>query len=232
MDSTTPTGIRRTPLLARMGLRAGLRVGLLCAGAALVAGCGSTSVTGAGGGAPGPVTPEPLVTATVTPTPTPTMVCSPEGVSLAAEEANAAMGLRVMGIRLTNCGTRPYTLNGHPGVRVLDAERAPLDIEVRRGSAGIATLDTFDAAPKPVTLQPGESASFSLAWRNTVTSGTRPADNGRFLDVAPLPGRPRLTVPAELDLGTTGRLGLSAWTKSDPDRPATAPPRPAAPQTG
>ncbi|MFJ9947233.1 DUF4232 domain-containing protein [Kitasatospora sp. NPDC091207] len=232
MNAMPRTGARPVPLLGR--------VALLGAAAALVAGCGSAHVTAAGGGGPvrpgptlGAFTPDASVTPFGTlPTPSapPPAACTPEGVSLAAEEVNAAMGLRVMGIRLTNCGSRPYTLNGRPGVRVLDAERAPLGITVRNGSAGIATLEGFDAAPKAVTLDPGEYAAFQLVWRNTVTAGTGPADNGRFLEVAPLPGRPRVVVPADLDLGTTGRLGVSAWTEPAEARPADT--RPGAPQAG
>ncbi|MFB6888244.1 DUF4232 domain-containing protein [Kitasatospora sp. NPDC056327] len=146
--------------------------------------------------------------------------CSPEGVALAVGPADAAMGLRVMSVRLTNCGTRPYSLNGHPAVRVLDAERAPLPVTAGRGSAGIATLADFDAAPKPLTLRPREYAEFRLAWRNTVAAGNRAPDNGRFLEVAPLPGRPRLTVPADLDLGTTGRIGVAPWTVPAAGAPA------------
>ncbi|MFE2722330.1 DUF4232 domain-containing protein [Kitasatospora sp. NPDC059327] len=227
MNAMPRTGIRPVPLLGR--------VALLGAAAALVAGCGSTHVTAAGGGGPvhpgptlGAFTPDASVTLP-TPSAPPPAACTPEGVSLAAEEVNAAMGLRVMGIRLTNCGSRPYTLNGRPGIRVLDAERAPLGITVRNGSAGIATLEGFDAAPKAVTLDPGEYAAFQLVWRNTVTAGTSSADNGRFLEIAPLPGRPRVVVPADLDLGTTGRLGVSAWSEPAEAGPGEARPGPLRP---
>ncbi|MFJ4090694.1 DUF4232 domain-containing protein [Kitasatospora sp. NPDC089913] len=164
------------------------------------------------GSTPGSVRAVPLPGSAPTATPAPPPVCSSEGVALTVGEADAAMGLRVLPVRLTNCGTRPYSLNGHPGVRVLDAERAPLAVTVKRGSAGIATLADFDAAPKPLTLQPREYAEFQLVWRNTVAMGDKAPDNGRYLEVAPLPGRPRLTVPAELDLGTTGRLGVAPWS--------------------
>lgn len=165
------------------------------------------------GSTPGPVRSVPLPGSAPTTTPAPPPVCSPEGVALTVGEADAAMGLRVLPVRLTNCGTRPYSLNGHPAVRVLDAERAPLAVTVKRGSAGIATLADFDAAPKPLTLQPREYAEFQLVWRNTVAAGNKAPDNGRYLDIAPLPGRPRLTVPADLDLGTTGRIGVAPWFK-------------------
>ncbi|WP_328957453.1 DUF4232 domain-containing protein [Kitasatospora purpeofusca] len=237
MESTPPPTPAPPTVVSRTSARAGL---LLVAGVLATAGCGSTPATGAGGGAPGPAhsigdTPLPVVPtpapppvagidpgtvgpvprpgAGTTPTAAPVGTCSPEGVALTVGEADAAMGLRVMPVRLSNCGTRPYSLNGHPAVRVLDAERAPLAVTVKRGSAGIATLANFDAAPKPLTLQPREYAEFQLVWRNTVAAVNKAPDNGRYLDVAPLPGRPRLTVPADLDLGTTGRLGVAPWFK-------------------
>ncbi|MEE1823511.1 DUF4232 domain-containing protein [Streptomyces sp. BE20] len=244
MNSTQSAAARRTPILARAGVLLGAVVAVAGCGSTSVTGAGggapgpartigaapsSAAPTASAVATPAATAPAasarptafPLVTADALPSgavppgpSTPAPVCSPEGVSPAVGEVAAAMGLRVMSIRLTNCGTRSYTLNGRPGIRVLDAERAPLAVTVGSGSAGIATLENFDAAAKPVTLRPGETAEFQVAWRNTVTAGDRVADHGRFLDVAPLPGRPRLTVPAELDLGTTGKLGVSPWTKS------------------
>ncbi|MFJ8429728.1 DUF4232 domain-containing protein [Kitasatospora sp. NPDC094019] len=239
MESTPSPTPPPPALVPRASARTGL---LLVAVVLAAAGCGSIPATGAGGGAPVPArtigdeppvvtpVPAPAVSTGTTPgpvrsvplpgapptapvaTPVPPPACSPEGVALTVGDGDAAMGLRVLSIRLTNCGTRPYSLNGHPAVRVLDAERAPLAVTVKRGSAGIATLAHFDAAPKPLTLQPREYAEFQLVWRNTVTLGDKAPDNGRYLDVAPLPGRPRLTVPADLDLGTTGRLGVAPWS--------------------
>ncbi|WP_327676056.1 DUF4232 domain-containing protein [Kitasatospora sp. NBC_00458] len=235
----SPTAVRRIPPLVRAGvLLAAAALAAGCGSTSVTgAGGGAPGPARTIGDTPPPAvsTPSapptgtrpttfPLVTAdplpsgavpsAALPSAPPAPVCSPEGVSLAVGEVSAAMGLRVMPVRLTNCGTRSYALNGHPGVRVLDAERSPLAVTVGRGSAGIATLDGFDAAAKPLTLQPQESAQFQVVWRNTVLAGDKAADNGRFLDVAPLPGRPRLTVPADLDLGTTGKLGVSPWTKS------------------
>ena len=43
--------------------------------------------------------------------------CPPEGVRFEVGEGDAAMGLRVLGITLVNCGTRDYRLNGYPDVR-------------------------------------------------------------------------------------------------------------------
>jgi hypothetical protein len=127
------------------------------------------------------------------------------------------MGLRVVRVAMVNCGTRPYSVNGYPSVRVLDEDRVPLDVEVGRGAASIATIENFDAGAQPITLQPGERAVAALAWRNTVTGTNAAPANGAYLDIAPAEGRPRQTVqPAggDIDLGTTGRLGVSAWKPS------------------
>ncbi|KAK1178907.1 DUF4232 domain-containing protein [Streptomyces sp. NBS 14/10] len=157
---------------------------------------------------------------TATPTAPPT--CPGSGVYVQAEEPSAAMGLRAMSLKLTNCGKRTYTLKGYPTVRVLDEDGKPLDVRVKHGSAGIATLDHFDAAPKQVTLRPKETAVAGLVWRNTVTDPTTQAVNGQALDVAPAQGSPRQTVTELIDLGNTGKLGVSPWYT--PEQPSTATP--------
>ncbi|MDW6063099.1 DUF4232 domain-containing protein [Streptomyces sp. FXJ1.4098] len=146
---------------------------------------------------------------TATPATPPT--CPESGVYVHAEEPDAAMGLRAMSLKLTNCGKRTYTLKGYPTVRVLDEDGKPLDVRIKHGSAGITTLDHFDAPPRQVTLRPQETAVAGLVWRNTVTDATVPAVNGKALDVAPSEGSPRQTVAELIDLGNTGKLGVSPW---------------------
>ena len=139
-----------------------------------------------------------------------------DGVEISAGETSAAMGLRAMGIELVNCGTVPYTVNGYPAVRVLDEGRAPLPVAVIHGSAGVATLDNFDTPPTRVTAAPGERLAFGLVWRNTVTDTTVDPVNATYLEIVPAPGQVPQTVRPEgrLDLGTTGRLGITAWSRA------------------
>lgn len=122
------------------------------------------------------------------------------------------MGLRVLTIELVNCGTAPYTVNGYPTIRILDEQRKPVEVTVGRGSSGISTIDSFEVPPKSVTLQPGQKAVAGLVWRNTVTDTSVPA-NGRFVEVAPAADVPPQVVEPDgpIDVGTTGRLGVSPW---------------------
>lgn len=140
--------------------------------------------------------------------------CPPSGLRLTADDGDAAMGLRVVGLRLENCSSRVRRVEGYPLVQLLDEQREPVtEVEVFRGSGGVALVPGFDDPPRPVTLEPGESATAGLMWRNTVTDGT--SVNAPYARVRAAPGAPAVTVTPELDLGTTGKLGVSAW-KADP----------------
>ncbi|WP_171072304.1 DUF4232 domain-containing protein [Streptomyces sp. DASNCL29] len=200
------------------------------AAAGLLTACGTQSSSGVAAvpdeatSRPAGPTVSPNATApTVSPdatTPTAPAACPGSGVLLRAAEADAAMGLRVQRIELVNCGTRAYTVSGHPSVQVLDEDLEPLEVTVSHGASAIATLDGFETATGPVRLKPGERAVARLAWRNLVTDVTRPAADGRYLKIAPNGGgADAQTVPDHVDLGTTGKLGVSAWARPAPDSP-------------
>lgn len=144
--------------------------------------------------------------------------CSAEGVRLSVAGTEAAMGLRVLTVELTNCGSRPYTVRGYPSVRLFDEEREPIEVAVRQGSGSIATVPAFDVPPERVTLRPGEKARTGLLWRNLVTDSTVKATTAVRLEVASAAGEPWQPVPlgapaVTIDLGNTRELGVRAWQK-------------------
>ncbi|MFI5832061.1 DUF4232 domain-containing protein [Micromonospora sp. NPDC051300] len=161
-------------------------------------------------------------------TPTSPATCPPDGVRITETGVSAAMGLRAMGLDLVNCGNQPYELRGYPAVRLRDADGDPIAVRTVPGATGITS--GFDAPPTRMVLRPGERAGAALLWRNTVTDPTVVATEGRQLDVAPVTGRSSqpVTLDGPIDLGNTGRLGVSAWKRRDPD-PTTAPTAPEAP---
>ncbi|MCP2238630.1 Protein of unknown function (DUF4232) [Prauserella halophila] len=165
--------------------------------------------------------PEAVDTPTAAPPP-PGEPCPAGGLRVAADGSEAAMGLRILHLEVTNCGGRPQGLSGYPRLRVLDENRTRMDVRVREGSAGIATVDGFDDPPRSVTLEPGGTARTGLMWRNTNTGTTAPGV-GEYLEIAPSGTRPWQPVeqPApdrnglHIDLGTTGTLGVRAWYQDD-----------------
>ncbi|MER5754428.1 DUF4232 domain-containing protein [Streptomyces sp. NPDC002088] len=140
--------------------------------------------------------------------------CPASGIRVWADEGDAAMGLRLVGLHLENCGTRDYPVDGYPQVTVLDEDLKRIDdIKISQGGGGMSTVDGFDDPPRPVTLKPGESATASLAWHNTTQFGT--PVNAPYVRVLAKSGAAPVTVTPHLDLGTTGKLGVSAWKRSE-----------------
>ncbi|WKK25054.1 DUF4232 domain-containing protein [Streptomyces olivoreticuli] len=142
----------------------------------------------------------------------PVLDCPKSGLIAQAGPADAAMGLRVLTLELSNCGKERRVVNGYPDIRILDRDRKPVEVELERGAKSILAQENFDAGPVPVTLLPGQKAVAALAWRNTVDMTGSPV-NGAYVSVAPVPGSARQLVPETIDLGTTGKLGLSAWAE-------------------
>lgn len=143
--------------------------------------------------------------------------CPPSGIRVTSDDGDAAMGLRVVGLHLENCSAVVRHLDGYPLIQLLDERRNTVPgVRILRGSGGIATVTGFDDPPRPLTLKPGERASSGLLWRNTVTSGT--SVDVPYVRVRADSAAHPVTVTPELDLGTTGRLGVSAWRKDGSSR--------------
>ncbi|MFE2265335.1 DUF4232 domain-containing protein [Streptomyces griseosporeus] len=144
--------------------------------------------------------------------------CPRSGVRLYADQGDAAMGLRVVGLHLENCGTRVYRLDGYPELQLLDDEHRPVTgVRVQHGGDGISSGTGADATPVPLALKPGEAARATLTWRNTTGFGD--PVNAPYVRVHARPGADPVTVTPELDLGTTGRLGVGAWQRADAGTP-------------
>ncbi|RLK14087.1 uncharacterized protein DUF4232 [Micromonospora sp. M71_S20] len=159
---------------------------------------------------------------------TPSTECPASGVRISSPGTSAAMGLRALGLELVNCGTKPYRLDGYPVLRLFDGDGDPIPVRVVDGAKEITS--GFDDPPRPLTLRPGERAGAAVLWRNLVTDSTVVATNGERLEVAPAVGVPAQVVGLDgpIDLGNTGRIGVSAWKKRAPD-PAPTPTRPDSP---
>ncbi|WP_162931299.1 DUF4232 domain-containing protein [Streptomyces sporangiiformans] len=200
----------------RPAQRASRYAALACVLALGVSGCGlSAELERERDPAPKPP-PSPIQTtphpATATPKASPTVPvqqggeCPPSGVRFGTGLVDAAMGLRAMSLTMTNCGDRPYKVNGYPSVQVLDKTGAPL--------TGVRTVEGTDEVPmapdapepKALTLAPGETAHAGLYWRTHV-------EKGIYLRVAPQKGRDFATVRADdyLDIGPENILGTTAW---------------------
>ncbi|MFI1968343.1 DUF4232 domain-containing protein [Streptomyces cinnamoneus] len=152
--------------------------------------------------------------------PSPGGPCPPSGLRVYTDDGDAAMGLRAVGLHLENCGTRADRLDGYPQLQLLDEDHRPVDsVKVLQGGDSIATGTGADGVPQPLTLQPGERARATLVWRNTVEAGVGDPVHAPYVRAWAKPDAVPVTVTPELDLGTTGKLGVGPWKKDDTNAP-------------
>ncbi|MFB6723250.1 DUF4232 domain-containing protein [Kribbella sp. NPDC056345] len=148
----------------------------------------------------------------------PSAECPSSGLRLYGDDdAEAAMGLRVLGVHLENCGPRASRLNGYPKLELLDENHKPIrTVKILQGSSAITSGQTgADGVAKLLVLEPGERASAHLVWRNTVEAGGADV-NSPYVRVWAKPGVNPVMLTPELDLGTTGKLGVGPWKKDQP----------------
>lgn len=135
--------------------------------------------------------------------------CPPSGVRVDAGLVDGAMGLRAMTLTLTNCGDKPYKVDGYPAVLVLDESGLPIPgVRTAEGTDEVS-MAPKDPGPEPLTLAPGAAAQAVLYWRTN-------AESGLYLRVGPAKGRDERTVRLEypLDIGPENVLGTTAWRPS------------------
>ncbi|SHN47745.1 Protein of unknown function [Cryptosporangium aurantiacum] len=156
--------------------------------------------------------PSPNITAT-TPGAAPSgPQCLAPGVEVSIGETNGAMGLRMVGLTLRNCGTDVYRVEGYPVITVLDEERNPLDVAVLHGTEHVHRMEHFAGPPEVLDVPPGGTVGAALVWRNLTTDAATVA-RGAYLRVAPATGQPAHTLEFPVDPGNTGRLAVSPWTR-------------------
>lgn len=149
--------------------------------------------------------------------------CPPSGLHVHADDGNAAMGLRTVGVRLVNCGKDDYTLDGFPQLALLDGQYEPVTgVDVQAGPGSPATDAGESAEPRPLTLAPGEGAVSVIVWRNTTELGTA-AVNVPYVRVRAKSGAAPVTLALRLDLGTTGKLGVGPWRAAPADEGSDRP---------
>ncbi|KFZ77694.1 hypothetical protein ED92_38225 [Amycolatopsis sp. MJM2582] len=175
-------------MLGKLGLLGGLLL--------VVAGCGEP---------PPPPPPVPPTVHTPDPGPVVPAGCLDTGVTVKSGPVEAALGHRAVVLTLTNCGTTPRTLTGYPEIRLLDKEKRPMNVAVEHGTSYMA----IDPGVSPQTVQPGGTLLSVVSWSNTVTVGSPEA--GAYVTVAAAKGEPEQRITVDTDLGTTGKLTLTAW---------------------
>lgn len=100
--------------------------------------------------------------------------CPASGVRVSADKGDAAMGLRVVGLHLDNCGTRDYNVDGHPLLELLDDDLKHVDgVKILDGGGEITPVARTTSS-SPVPSHSGPVSRRPPAW-----SGATPPSSVR-----------------------------------------------------
>ncbi|MGP3633955.1 DUF4232 domain-containing protein [Streptomyces sp. 24-1644] len=199
---------------------------LFTVGALVLSGCAGFLVP-AGEGEPGP-TPSPASTTAPRasiepptagapaqgPSPTPTAQggCPASGVLVDMGEVETAMFHRAVVLTLTNCGEKPYPVNGYPSVQALGEEGERLPVKVNPGGSYFGA----DPGAEPITLKPGGTVRSVLAWVSTQEGGD--LIEGDALEIAAAPDTGVRVFPlVGHDIRLMDELNMTAWRVQVPN---------------
>lgn len=205
---------------ARGAVRArGLRVGAAATGVAAMgmvgAACGG-GPTPSGGAGPGTTSAPPSPT---TSTPATATHCQAGGLSGSVEGAQGAAGTIEVTVQVRNTGTASCTLEGYPGVLLVDANGAELHTSVIRGGTyGFTAL-----TPASVTIAPQSPAFLNIGYSD-VPSGHAPCEAAASLWITPPEDVDHVVVTVQSTV-CGGMLSVSPFLGAgSPGTQTTAPP--------
>jgi Protein of unknown function (DUF4232) len=176
--------------------RASVRRWLLPAGAlavaALLAGCSgapsasstsTTSTTHRSHHSSSTTTTSTTTTSTTAPPPASTL-CQPSQLHLAVVGGTGAAGTLTTTIGMTNTSSSTCTMQGYPGMQLLNAAGAPIPTTVVRGQAHFPD-PTANAAPALVSLTAGASARYSMQYSDVPVGGEASCPASTKTEVTP-----------------------------------------------
>ncbi|NEC19522.1 DUF4232 domain-containing protein, partial [Streptomyces parvus] len=132
--------------------------------------------------------------------------CPRSGVVVDMGPVETAMMHWAVVLTLTNCGRKPYVVDGYPWVRALGEDGRPLPVKVNEDGSYFGS----DPGPKKLLLDPGLTVKSILAWVSTPEGGD--LIEGDALAISAAPGLPVRIFPLEgHDIRLMDELNTTAW---------------------
>ncbi|MFB7299093.1 DUF4232 domain-containing protein [Streptomyces rubiginosohelvolus] len=140
------------------------------------------------------------------PTAAPPGTCPSSGVVVDMGPVETGMMHRAVVLTLTNCGRKPYAVDGYPWVQALGEDGNPLPVKVNEDGSYFGS----DPGPKKLLLDPGLTVKSILAWVSTPEGGD--LIEGDALAISAAPGLPVRVFPLEgHDIRLMDELNTTAW---------------------
>lgn len=123
--------------------------------------------------------------------------CAATQLQAAAGSSNGAAGTIKVNFTLRNTSTSTCTLEGYPGMLLLDSNGNALPTTVHRGSDGFA-FPNLDVAPLLVFLPPQELASFDVFYHSHPMANQPDCPTSASIEITPPNGYDHVVIPGAL----------------------------------
>ncbi|MGP8058683.1 MAG: DUF4232 domain-containing protein [Acidimicrobiales bacterium] len=111
--------------------------------------------------------------------------CQPGQLTITAGMGNGAAGTISLAVTMVNKGPGTCTMNGYPGMQLLDASGASLPTNVVRGGGVDFLNPAASQPPSLVTLATGQQASFSLSYEDVPVGSETSCPTSAKAEVTP-----------------------------------------------
>jgi Protein of unknown function (DUF4232) len=138
----------------------------------------------------------------------PITTCQPANLEIGFQEEAAGIGHFGAVLVFTNHGSVTCTMDGYVGLRMFNAQNAPLPTQVTQGSGDLFT----DPGPSLVTLTPGGTASAGIEWRDVPTTSdpSTGCPTSATLQIAPPGAAAATTISAAITACGLGAMTTTA----------------------
>jgi len=161
-------------------------------------------------------------TTLTTPTPSTTVAgCTGANYTLSLLGTQGAAGTNEVTFGFKNTSSVTCPLSGYPGIQLIGVHG--IDIPTTTDRGGGLSFTNFVAAT--VSVGPGQTAYFNMAYSDVVTGGETSCPTTTALGVIPPNSTTSLQVPAQLMVCNSGTVTVSpVFGQGSPDTQTTAPP--------
>jgi len=122
---------------------------------------------------------------------------------------NGAAGTIELTVSMANTSSQPCSLNGYPGMQLLNASGAALPTNVIRGGGPGFLAPAANQPPALVTLAPGGHAAFSLSYSDVPVGNETSCPSSAKAQVTPPNDFGHLVVTMQTDACGGGTIHVS-----------------------
>lgn len=135
--------------------------------------------------------------------------CQPAELHMAASMISGGAGTIEMLVTMANVSSATCTMEGYPGMQLLNASGSPITTTVVRGGGPEYPTPAANAPPAPVSLAPQQSAAFGFSYSDVPVGNQTSCPTSAQAEVTPPNDTAYAVIPMQIAPCGNGTLHVS-----------------------